>query len=673
MVLVLSVLRCPDAAVPGTRRVPGGDFTLGRAEGCDWVLADPDRVLSKRHCTLEFRGGFWQVRDLSTNGTFVNMGSTPVGRDAVAALNDGDRLRLGGYEIEVRVEAEDPVAAWRTPAGQPDAFTGPPPAGFPGQSHDPFANPLAPPPPPPPRGDFDPRFNEEIAQGGLPALGTPGAPIPGGPQPFPPSPFGPSPFGPSPFAAQPPASLPMDFDPLGTPPGAPGGGLGGHGLGGPGLGGGFANPVGLDRPVPEGPTRGDHAPSTSDAFVPPQVRTEPGGAGDWSPPSPPGPPSAGWQEPNWDDLLKDLTPPGAARPPAAPTAPPDPAAFAPVPTASPLTSPTEPSPFAASPFAPPETPPPVSAPPAGPPPFPPGPAAAPSGLPADPPPFASSPFAAPVEPPARPAAPPAGTDPFPPVSAAPASPAAREAPPPSAWPAQPPFAPPPEPPRPPAAPPNPFTEASDIPPVRAAAPPPPAPPAGPPLDAGAGLEALLRGAGLPPLPPGTDPTAALHAAGAVLRASVGGIRSLLIARSDVKRAFRIEQTMLARRDNNPVKFAATDEASLHALLSSAGSRGPAALDETVSDLTLHQVATLAATQAAARALLDRVSPAEVEASNTNAGGILPGAREKRLWEAYKALHAKLIEQFEDDFDSAFGRAFARAYEQAAREAGRKAE
>jgi len=87
------------------------------------------------------------------------------------------------------------------------------------------------------------------------------------------------------------------------------------------------------------------------------------------------------------------------------------------------------------------------------------------------------------------------------------------------------------------------------------------------------------------------------------------------------------------------------------------------VQESIDDLTLHQVAVLAATQAAARALLEQLRPEKVEAE-TSGGGLFSGAIEKRLWEAYKRRHANLLEQFEDDFESAFGTAFARAYEQA---------
>jgi len=163
-----------------------------------------------------------------------------------------------------------------------------------------------------------------------------------------------------------------------------------------------------------------------------------------------------------------------------------------------------------------------------------------------------------------------------------------------------------------------------------------------------------------------DEIAALRAAGAALRAAIAGLRALLIARADVKREFRIEQTMLRAAGNNPVKFAATEEAAIAALLAGAGGAGPRSVEETVADLTAHQVATLAATQAAARALLDRLAPAALEAQEQGGGGLFGAGREKRLWEAYKRLHQQVTEQFDDDFDSAFGKSFARAYEQASR-------
>lgn len=112
MQLSLIVLRCPDAVVPEQRDIEGGEFSLGRGPGVDWVLPDPDRVLSKRHCVLGFRAGIWHLADTSTNGTFLNRDADPVGAGAPRPLCDGDRVRLGAYEIELRI-AEAPSVPQR--------------------------------------------------------------------------------------------------------------------------------------------------------------------------------------------------------------------------------------------------------------------------------------------------------------------------------------------------------------------------------------------------------------------------------------------------------------------------------------------------------------------------------------------------------------------------------
>ena len=102
--LTLSILRCPDGVPPETRQVRGGDFTIGRGTECDWVLPDPERVLSKRHCVVAFDGQAWQVTDTSTNGTFLNRLTDRLDTDVPRPLRDGDRLVFGAYEIEAAID-----------------------------------------------------------------------------------------------------------------------------------------------------------------------------------------------------------------------------------------------------------------------------------------------------------------------------------------------------------------------------------------------------------------------------------------------------------------------------------------------------------------------------------------------------------------------------------------
>jgi type VI secretion system protein ImpI/type VI secretion system protein len=101
MPLVLTTLRCPEGVAPEHREVTRDAFSIGRGTESDWVLPDPDRVLSKRHCQITARGDGWVVRDSSANGTFLN-GST-LETDLPHPLRDHDRLAFGKYELEVRI------------------------------------------------------------------------------------------------------------------------------------------------------------------------------------------------------------------------------------------------------------------------------------------------------------------------------------------------------------------------------------------------------------------------------------------------------------------------------------------------------------------------------------------------------------------------------------------
>lgn len=281
MTLTLSMLRCPDNVAPETRTIAGGEFSIGRGPENDWVLPDPERGLSKRHCLLAFRGGGWQVADLSTNGTFVNREGEPIGRDQVRNLRDGDRLSFGAYEIEIHIdEAAQPRrgAAVADPAALRQA-----PASSEFFALDPFAT---------PSGRAEGR--------------TEGRPLVADPL------LGRTPTE-DPFAAglgSGAMSLPADYDPLAPDP--------------------------AERQF-RGPTQSDHTPYIEDAFAPPPARSVL--PDDWdreinllSPAPAPAPVSAGAPEPG--------PPPAPVRPPPvagpatrAPEPLPEPAAPPPTPPA----------------------------------------------------------------------------------------------------------------------------------------------------------------------------------------------------------------------------------------------------------------------------------------------------------------------------------------------------
>ena len=82
--------------------VTGG--RIGRAQDNDWILPDPERYVSSHHCKVSFRAGQWMLEDTSTNGVFINGSDTPAAIEGAYALQDGDRLRVGDYDIIVSID-----------------------------------------------------------------------------------------------------------------------------------------------------------------------------------------------------------------------------------------------------------------------------------------------------------------------------------------------------------------------------------------------------------------------------------------------------------------------------------------------------------------------------------------------------------------------------------------
>jgi type VI secretion system protein len=76
-------------------------LTIGRGADNDLVLPDPERHLSKNHCTIAAAAGGYAVTDTSTNGVFLNRGAERLPRGVPVPLGEGSVLRLGGYEITV--------------------------------------------------------------------------------------------------------------------------------------------------------------------------------------------------------------------------------------------------------------------------------------------------------------------------------------------------------------------------------------------------------------------------------------------------------------------------------------------------------------------------------------------------------------------------------------------
>lgn len=78
--------------------------TIGRSLQNDWILPDPDRYISGRHATIDFKGGMYYLADTSSNGVYMNGEVEPIGRGNPRRLFDGDRMRMGDFEFEVSID-----------------------------------------------------------------------------------------------------------------------------------------------------------------------------------------------------------------------------------------------------------------------------------------------------------------------------------------------------------------------------------------------------------------------------------------------------------------------------------------------------------------------------------------------------------------------------------------
>jgi len=83
--------------------------SIGRGKNNDWILDDPDALLSSRHAIFRSIDGRYLIEDASTNGTGLNHRDSLVPRGQAVPLSDGDRLFLGDFEILVQfIEPIDP-------------------------------------------------------------------------------------------------------------------------------------------------------------------------------------------------------------------------------------------------------------------------------------------------------------------------------------------------------------------------------------------------------------------------------------------------------------------------------------------------------------------------------------------------------------------------------------
>lgn len=101
------------------RELDRGELRIGRNPENDWVLPDPERLVSGQHCVIQFRDGRYYLTDTSTNGVQLVRAGVRMHRGNSELLQDGETIRMGEYEVLVQISTESPSVG----AGLPDPFS----------------------------------------------------------------------------------------------------------------------------------------------------------------------------------------------------------------------------------------------------------------------------------------------------------------------------------------------------------------------------------------------------------------------------------------------------------------------------------------------------------------------------------------------------------------------
>ncbi|MBT2371601.1 type VI secretion system-associated FHA domain protein TagH [Pseudomonas fluorescens] len=90
--------QCPE------KSMDQGVMAIGRSPENDWVLPDPERLVSAQHCVIQYKDGRYYLTDNSTNGVELVKSGIRLRRGSSELLEDGELIRIGDYEIQARID-----------------------------------------------------------------------------------------------------------------------------------------------------------------------------------------------------------------------------------------------------------------------------------------------------------------------------------------------------------------------------------------------------------------------------------------------------------------------------------------------------------------------------------------------------------------------------------------
>lgn len=149
--IVLRILQRPEgvSSGPDVHPIPAAGATIGRAPDCDIVLDDPMRLVSRQHAWIMPDGVDQAIVGCLSTISPLYVNDMALSTNQQCAVHDGDRLRIGGFEVllETRVL---PLRELATTVVLNHPALSPPPASPAALAHPP-SPPLPPPVAPPTR------------------------------------------------------------------------------------------------------------------------------------------------------------------------------------------------------------------------------------------------------------------------------------------------------------------------------------------------------------------------------------------------------------------------------------------------------------------------------------------------------------------------------------------
>lgn len=190
------------------------------------------------------------------------------------------------------------------------------------------------------------------------------------------------------------------------------------------------------------------------------------------------------------------------------------------------------------------------------------------------------------------------------------------------------------------------------------------------IDAAHLLDAFMKGLDITraEIHPSTDPLEVMENAGKVLKEFVDGTSDLLGSRTALKSMFRLDQTTVLPRHNNPLKLAEnTRDSMMQLLVGKEGEYlGPVdAVREVCRDLKFHHDAVLEAMIGAYQEFADRFDPDELQQNfdkTLDGKPLFKKMNQVKYWQLYCDLYPIMTQPGSGRFPHQFSEEFVRCYE-----------